>query len=1600
MAKIELDKYGNLGGQNTFQGGLTADLADIAVPASTYTDALNMEFVTVDGDQYILQNIRGNKNSFSLGQDIDKWRFIPLGTAVFNNVAYIISGSFNYKGEFGRGTIGTYPSPDWDRINAGEKDVPMEDVYRPLHNFDADNSNTYTDPFVSTKFEFDINRHIDIQCTGSYDGSVNIIFTDDKNDIRTINSRFILSDSGMASLADRVGSEDSNTYSDAVWLRTVLLDDSSAIITVNGPLIADTGNLFGGGYRIYFKYSTHEGNFSDIIYESPFIPIARGNIGVSGDERTAKEIKFLLSDLNISYKGIKVYFEHHTGSAGVEISTYEINELYNINSDDRTCAIAISGYEASSPVDPSAINTSISSIDYAKSIAIVNNRLIIANTKTINDTSDLDMLKSAAGSVTLKARYKVLDKDYGDPYTVMKHLGYWPKETYEFGVVFLMRSGGVSPVFPTAGFFDDGTTKHVNTLGAVRADSTESMYKRHIFYYEDEAGKPQKTTKLTMNPLHFVADTSLLNTESISEIAYGFFMVRRERLKNVLAQGVLIPVTELPTYNRGAGVTDDGYLFYAESRGRRYVTGVTESIEQLTDKPDVIRVQSSSTTLGMNNMMSLEYLDSSDKPFFPAVKYIPQPTQLMEAVDPWGTLLTSGAIYPGMLGDELIDINDCDPVCQAYDCEKGCYPALGPDVNDPDYDAYNACVVKCITDNYYCTERDDGVWREKLLDDPDCARKRALTARTDREIVNEFTRDPFGPQENAAFYSGDIELNSPHIAEALRAGVGSVQIFKSSDRVLGPNTLKTNGQSIGSVVRDVIPASASDAEIIAREIRDDAYSQCRSCYWYSLAQCWGDREKCRDKANAVYNRDKNKSGSTIETVSILIEPITEATTATESEMYDDVDLLFIPNGIDIKASKQFTARAYKELSYAKLSSGMDKNDLRDYYYPDFKTDSFCYATASKKTTSSSNGSASSFSYVSGATIIQKYSKYVGVKLKDISRSGTSGINFNYKDSVFNKDNELIRFSGVFENEAMYCNVGNIANIYSTKSGEWNLNAFTSIFSSRGNKAYFAVSERVPLNTKKLELYRGDGYIHKIYKRTTYKDGVGVPGASEGDAAAYGRGIRFEKSISESGIKDIKAVEQDDEGKALHDLGIIVGMVSMTVTNTALRSFERISAEDTATHGSDLKYYPASSAELLRGDDRPDSAAYNHGYTGHMGVVPYFAVEKSVPAVVSEYPNRIIASPQNITQKFFNSFKDLKGFNYRDYGVDVGPINKVVGLKGLLFLVHYGGLLAVGVDERTLMGEGSEVYVDSAQALSPKAMYISSEFGTQNPESVVSTQETIYGVDYNKTTIWVFVGKDLKNISEFTVKTMLLSFKEKITALGGTPRVYSTFNRVKHNIVFTFMSESDKGKQTQVGSLVYSVLLEKWVTRLSDGNKYLMDINSKVHTFSNHYPDDAWEEDALVDEDGNIVRCKIRGEKYAHEFEIVVNTMPHLEKILHSIKMVSNKSIPDTIIYTTSGEVSDAAISIFADSSEEKVLVQTVYTRGINKTSGVSRLSIIRENAYYKNSTLNISVSIGDVHSKLSGKRVRDKAIKIKFKYSGTDETFVQAILTTLSKSYG
>jgi hypothetical protein len=65
--------------------------------------------------------------------------------------------------------------------------------------------------------------------------------------------------------------------------------------------------------------------------------------------------------------------------------------------------------------------------------------------------------------------------------------------------------------------------------------------------------------------------------------------------------------------------------------------------------------------------------------------------------------------------------------------------------------------------------------------------------------------------------------------------------------------------------------------------------------------------------------------------------------------------------------------------------------------------------------------------------------------------------------------------------------------------------------------------------------------------------------------------------------------------------------------------------------------------------------------------------------------------------------------------------------------------------------------------------------------------------------------------------------------------------------------------------------------------------------------------------------QLRGVDYEYGF-VILNKEPALEKVLDNIRMITNKSLPFEIVYTTSEDENDAAVNIW-EAFQDRVLRQ-------------------------------------------------------------------------------
>ena len=240
--------------------------------------------------------------------------------------------------------------------------------------------------FITKELSFNISNPVDILPQYSYDGSVNLILNDGLNIPRLINSRFTVTGKNTYKVIDRKGDNDTNIYDQGEQFDI----DTSLFKNVNKIpkleyLGTATGNMKIGNYHFYFKYSDADGNESDWVAESGLVSVFIGtspqsvNTGIR-DENSIKSVRFRLSNIDIGYTYVKVYYTRYSADidSNLVVQAKRIDKNFLINNSG-TCMIFINGDENETEVTLEEINSSFDVIQNAQTQCTAANRLFMAN---------------------------------------------------------------------------------------------------------------------------------------------------------------------------------------------------------------------------------------------------------------------------------------------------------------------------------------------------------------------------------------------------------------------------------------------------------------------------------------------------------------------------------------------------------------------------------------------------------------------------------------------------------------------------------------------------------------------------------------------------------------------------------------------------------------------------------------------------------------------------------------------------------------------------------------------------------------------------------------------------------------------------------------------------------------------------------------------------------------------------------------------------------------------------------------------------------------------------------------------------------------------
>ena len=442
--------------------------------------------------------------------------------------------------------------------------------------------------FDTDELNFSLKHPINILPQYSYDGSVNLILNDGYNSPRLINSRFSVIGKQQYQIVDRVGNSDTNIYNQGEQFESniSLYKQINKIPKLKFLGVQNGGNMPIGNYHFYIRYLDADSNYTEFVAESGLVSIFIGTSpsGIKSgfrNENSLKSVKFYLSNIDTSYPYLEVYYTRATSDPNENYikEAVKINKKYPITNVG-TCNITINGYEETTNVDLSEINSYFNIINSSYTQAICQNRLFLGNVQKTEqlytDLKDLALrlypeVDSSVEMSKISPNYDLDgDNTYYSPEFIYNFTGYWPDEYYRLGVVFILSDFSLSSVYNIRGL-----------VNGEKIEKDSSLFNKDIRKYlklDEERNKAfNDSTELPGNTkgvfqIKSENQKSVLGIQIKSSVNFeelknelkrlnvqGLFFVRQTRIPNTICQALTI-ATDKESHTPVIPIGDSQYL--------------------------------------------------------------------------------------------------------------------------------------------------------------------------------------------------------------------------------------------------------------------------------------------------------------------------------------------------------------------------------------------------------------------------------------------------------------------------------------------------------------------------------------------------------------------------------------------------------------------------------------------------------------------------------------------------------------------------------------------------------------------------------------------------------------------------------------------------------------------------------------------------------------------------------------------------------------------------------------------------------------------------------------------------------------------------------
>lgn len=1253
--------------------------------------------------------------------------------------------------------------------------------------------------FITDELSFDLAHPVTMIPQYSYDGSVNLILTDGKNQPKIINSRFSALGKDTYEIVDRSGSNDTNIYDqgDQFEVDTSLYKIVKRIPKLKLVDINSGGNLKCGNYHFYFKLADADGNETDFIAESGLVSIFIGEhypqsvYTGNRDENSVKQVIFKLSNVDPAYSYVHVYYSRYSAEDGENrvIHYKQINKDYTVDHFQES-TILITGFEQTYDVTKEDINLFYNIIDSAKAATTAKSMLFLGNVhkpalpcEKLKDLSlrFLPYLKDKKYELSMDQEYVISSKSRGyyDPLYIYDNVGYWNKELYRLGIVYIMSNGQLSRVFNIRGrtqlaVFNEGSDKtyidhqYTNFEIGEEIKYNEStgliMSKGTNTANENVKGVIQLNSEDDTNVVH--ALEIRVSNEVINELkklgVQGYFFVRQNRIPLILAQGITIGIDKvgrIPTIPTKGGVLSD---LASELNGSTYVE--TKDINGINFISE-----------GFLSRYSFDLKPKGG--FFGLIGKLAICAGLLAGIVA-GAVFTCGAgsaVFGGMISGFVGGVG------------SGIAGAVGLTGI-----AATVCTVGVAAGLGAAAGAAAGAVVGTTVGAVDSAIKGISRAANPKKLEGRKTKIPNGykrVETDDSRLLGKTFEDRIIIKDNTCNEVGAILCPDYDVQPQYYNQLITGGEFI-------LKTSNSQALINHYSIKEKTSSKVEQGYFFS-----------NDSRHFYISQQQYSNVNTVQTYSARLQAIPDNISCTtigkikfrskagdgaEAWRYEfigeDFNHIASTNTTETKEKDDDTEKSQEEVT-ADLSSKKVKDQIKQ-------------------------------KEVNSDIVRGSFGPYIGmIDYPGQSAETVSIMIPGYSDTLFN-EYVKIRMNDV--------------DPYHTISNRFDINDLSDYYAVKSNLKGDSGENHDLI----MEVNRGDCYICQFTHRLNrnFNDESHPYNSDIVDASSWKSHYKIEKSeeFSKINVGDVNAV----------NLGMWVTFTVRSNKNLNVRSLDSSVVEEAAMMGHPRGFYPHDGMIAEGSYKSPEALVYNDGFSKNLserinvGLIdtPYNDFDRDW------FGTRIMYSNVHINNAYKNGFRVFKGTAFKDYTRQYGSITKLLNYGDDLFVIFEHGLALIPIQERAIaaQGSGGMAYINTDEILPDTPNIISESYGSTWADSVIITPQdgetsiAIFGIDTYAKKIWMYSGGALTILSslqvqEFLNKNITLSERDKDPILG-IRNVKTTYNAFKHDVMFTFYDDLI-GTEEKVWNLCYNIPLKKFITFYSWVPSFMANINNIPFSFN-------------------------------------------------------------------------------------------------------------------------------------------------------------------------